>query len=270
MPKNNNQQSIYTIILIFCVIATATFRLWKPEFSTPSDNSHIEYKTILPCNDSIVAHSYKVDSILSVPRKRVDTANKKKASIGFRFSSSMDYHRGFPDLNDIQLLTASRLGIASCNDREEATERKDSLVFIGENPYYVVEELSHSIPYLVPRASRLLTEISRSFLDSLATRGLPPYKIVVTSVLRTTNDINKLKLVNVNASENSCHRHGTTFDICYNKFENVVSPKEKQVKKTWPIELKQILAEVLDDQRKKGTCYIKYEYRQACFHITAR
>ena len=30
------------------------------------------------------------------------------------------------------------------------------------------------------------------------------------------------------------------------------------------------LAEVLDDQRKMGTCYVKYEVHQSCFHITAR
>ena len=28
--------------------------------------------------------------------------------------------------------------------------------------------------------------------------------------------------------------------------------------------------EVLADQRRMGTCWVKYEYRQSCFHITCR
>jgi hypothetical protein len=30
------------------------------------------------------------------------------------------------------------------------------------------------------------------------------------------------------------------------------------------------LAEVLNDMRKQGRCYIKYEVKQSCFHITTR
>ena len=34
--------------------------------------------------------------------------------------------------------------------------------------------------------------------------------------------------------------------------------------------LKLVLSEVLRDLKKAGLCYIKYELRQGCFHITAR
>ena len=34
--------------------------------------------------------------------------------------------------------------------------------------------------------------------------------------------------------------------------------------------LKLVLAEVLRDLRKSDKCYIKYELKQGCFHITAR
>lgn len=270
MASKKDKTTISTIILILCVIIAATFRLWKPDFSHKEDNLHIEYKSNQPSKDSIISHSQKVDAILSMQRKPIKRSLERKAAIGFRFSSSTDYHKAFPDLNDIQLATASRLGVACCNNREEAIHRKDDLVYVGSNPFYEVDDLKHSIPYLIPRAARLLNEIARSFLDSLDSRGLPHYKIMVTSLLRTTEDIQKLKKINVNASENSCHRHATTFDICYNKFVKINDLDEPSSNNTWPIELKQILAEVLDDQRKQGTCYIKYEYRQACFHITAR
>ena len=54
--------------------------------------------------------------------------------------------------------------------------------------------------------------------SSLASKGLPFHRIVVSSVLRTRKDIERLRTQNVNASENSCHQYGTTFDINYNKY----------------------------------------------------
>ena len=36
------------------------------------------------------------------------------------------------------------------------------------------------------------------------------------------------------------------------------------------VRLKQILSEVLNDQRHLGRCYVKYEVKQGCFHITVR
>lgn len=220
--------------------------------------------------DSIEAHSLYVDSLLSLPRKDVGMAEKRRRPVGFRFRTTRDYQLGFPDMNDLQLATASRMGIGLIADREEALKRKDELVYVGENPFYVVDKLGYSIPYLVPRAARLLDEISRSFIDSLASRGLPFYKLFVTSVLRTQQDVNRLRRVNGNASENSCHQHGTTFDIAYNKYIPVYDPELAEKKNVWPAELKQILAEVLDDLRRRGTCYVRYEVHQSCFHITAR
>ena len=220
--------------------------------------------------DSVILHSRYVDSIMLAPRKEIVVADKRRGRRGFRFRRGIDYRLGFPDLNDVQLATAQKLGIPIIADREEAVRRKDELVYVGENPYYDIDKLSYSIPYLIPRAARLLEEISRSFVDSLATRGIPFYKPLVTSLLRTQKDVNRLRRVNCNASANSCHCYGTTFDIAYSKFIPVCDPDAEKQKTVWPAELKQILAEVIDDQRKKGTCYVRYEVHQSCFHITAR
>jgi len=149
-------------------------------------------------------------------------------------------------------------------------QRKTDLVYINDNPLYRVEHLSHSIPYLVPRAQRLLNEISRNFLDSLQCKGLPFYKLIVTSVLRTEKDVRRLQRVNGNATANSCHQYGTTFDICYNSFYRVIDPDDATKRQVWDGQLKEVLAEVLRDLRLSGACYIRYEAHQACFHITAR
>ncbi len=221
--------------------------------------------------DSITLARIHVDSLMQAPRNMPKLLNpdgtpvrNKVTSIPGRFQ---DF---FPDLNDVQLATAQRLGQESCEDREEAARRRTEYVYIGASPFYDIEHLSHSIPYLVPRAAMLLDEIGRSFLDSLASKGIPFHKMVVTSVLRTNADIKRLRRHNGNASEQSCHRFGTTFDISYNVFHRVQDPDLPPQPETWAVTLKSVLAEVLADQRRLGTCWVKYEYRQSCFHITCR
>ena len=131
---------------------------------------------------------------------------------------------------------------------------------------YVGDELIHSSPFLVEEAYNLLHDIGRNFQDSLKSKHLPAYSVIVTSVLRTDEDVDKLSRRNINASQRSVHCYGTTVDITYRRFakHDDESPDASEV------DLKAILAEVLFDLKKAGRCYVKYEVKQACFHITAR
>jgi hypothetical protein len=103
-------------------------------------------------------------------------------------------------------------------------------------------------------------------MDSLAMKRIPLHTLIVTSVLRTEDDVRRLRRVNVNASPESCHRYGTTVDICYNRFNRINKDKGQVSSAT----LKWVLSEVLRDLRKAGECYVKYEVKQGCFHITVR
>ena len=176
----------------------------------------------------------------------------------------------FHDLQDTHAESARRWGVKPVKNRMEAEKRKSELVFIGSNPYYKIDPgMSSSIPYLVPRAATVLETIARNYLDSLHIKGIPMHKILVSSVLRTDEDVEKLRRTNVNASPESCHRYGTTFDIPYNRYHTVAPPNENR-RAVQNDTLKWILAEVLRDVRKDGLCHIKYEVKQGCFHITAR
>ena len=222
-------------------------------------------------SDYILLNSYKVDTIFHNTRNNVQFTDAQGKRIKHKIKGVSGYSTVFNDLNDVQLATASRIGIPTIANREAAAQSKDKLVFIGDNPYYDVKNLTHSIPYLVPRAAICLEEIACAFMDSCVVKGLPMHKLVLTSVLRTENDVKKLRRVNANASENSCHQYGTTFDISYKHFVRVEDPQSPTNKETPASKLKLILAEVLEDQRNLGTCYVKYEYRRSsCFHITAR
>ena len=185
--------------------------------------------------------------------------------------SVTSYKDAFPDLQEIQFPAAIAGGVRPVENRAEAELRKNELLFVGGNPYYQIDSaMNRSIPYLVPKASHLLQHIGRRFLDSLAVKGIPLHKIIVTSVLRTEDDVRRLRRINGNASEQSCHRFGTTFDISYNRYHTVAPPDDPGRRAVRNDSLKFILSEVLRDVRADGHCYIKYEVKQGCFHITVR
>lgn len=188
-----------------------------------------------------------------------------------RIYSVSSYRECFSDLQDIQILAAQKWGVSPVKDRAEAERRKNELVFVGSNPYYTMDKrMARSIPYLIPRASDLLQRISRSFLDSLAIKGIPLHTLIVTSVLRTEDDVRILRQYNSNASEQSCHRFGTTFDISYSRYKTVRHPDGPERRAVRNDSLKWVLSEVLRDVREQGLCYVKHEVKQGCFHITVR
>lgn len=182
----------------------------------------------------------------------------------------ISYKRSFGDLNDIHLSSAKSIGIRPLSNRKEAENLKRGLVCILENDCYVVDSLTHSIPYLVPQAGELLTAIGKNFLDSLACKGLNPNKIIVTSVLRTKEDVKRLRKKNGNASLNSAHFYGTTFDVSWKRFKKVEDQEGRPLQDVHSDTLKLVLAEVLRDLRLAEACYVKYERKQGCFHITTR
>lgn len=186
-----------------------------------------------------------------------------------RIYSVPGFSLSFPDQNDVQLLAAQKHGVKPVIDREDAEKRKSELVYVGSNMYFHVDRLRNSIPYLVPKASVLLQDVGRSFFDSLQIKGVPLHKIIVTSVLRSKADVENLRGKNSNATQNSCHLYGTTFDVCYNRYKTVEAPDEHR-RAVRNDTLKWILAEVLRDMREAGRCYVKYEVHQGCFHITVK
>ncbi len=184
-------------------------------------------------------------------------------STGHRILSVPSYRDAFPDAQDVQIVAAERWGVRPVKNRDDAEKRKKELVYVGESPYYHVDRLSNSIPYLVPRAAILLQDIGQAFYDSLYVKDVPLNKIIVTSVLRSMDDVARLQRHNPNATERSCHLFGTTFDICYNRYHPVSQPVRDDT-------LKWVLSEVLRDKREEGRCYVKYEVKQGCFHLTVR
>lgn len=173
--------------------------------------------------------------------------------------------RVFNDSNYLHLEAARALGISPVDEPAKAWHASRPLVKIVSNPDFCVDNLTHSMPYLVPEAADLLHEIGRNFNDTLRARGGGAYRLKVTSVLRTPTTVKSLRRRNRNAVETSTHLFGTTFDISYSQFIclNDSMPRTQE-------DLKNLLGEILYELKQRGRCYIKYERKQACFHITVR
>lgn len=169
----------------------------------------------------------------------------------------------FNDSNVTQMAYAKGLGIDPITSLHKAFFTKRPVCEITSNEHYRVDTLSHSLPFLVPEAASLLDEIGAAFIDSLKARGGYGYRIKVTSLLRTPATVRALRRVNVNATDSSTHQYGTTFDISYAKFHVVDSTQRLQQE-----DLKNLLAEVLFDFRRRGRCLVKYERKSPCFHVT--
>lgn len=171
----------------------------------------------------------------------------------------------FNDSNFLQLESAKRLGIEPFDELSSFYFTKRPIVKISDTEYYKLDTLTHSIPYLVPEAADLLAEIGKNFIDSLEKRGGDSHIIKVTSLLRTPESVKKLRRRNINATDSSTHQYGTTFDISYTKFYCLDT-----LRRINEGNLKNLLAEVLNDLRESGKCYVKYERKTGCFHVTVR
>lgn len=173
--------------------------------------------------------------------------------------------KAFNDSNYLHLNAAKQIGIKPIYSLSDAWNEGERLVKLKTCRYYYLDNLTHSLPYLVPEANDLLVDIGKQFIDSLQARGGGDYRIKVTSVTRTPASVRSLKRRNQNASEESAHQYGTTFDISYSKFicDSDNKPRTQE-------DLKNLLAEIIMKEKKAGRCYVKYERKQGCFHITVR
>ena len=266
ISKNRYLQGFVVVVLLLALV-----RLVFPSVAEPrlaKNEKGLDSAEV----DSLKA--MKEDELSAAP----DTAMAGMASIFFdkdgkevkhRIFSVPHFGNTFPDQQDVQILAANQHGVAPVQNREEAEHSKGKLVYVGSNPFFYVDKLNNSIPYLVPKASVLLQDIGRAYFDSLQIKGIPLHKIIVTSILRTKDDVAKLRTRNGNATENSCHLYGTTFDICYNRYKQIQT-KDQPRRQVQNDTLKWVFSEVLRDFREKNRCYIKYEVHQGCFHITVR
>ena len=269
ITKTTYLHSFTFVVIILALVRCGIERdKYLPDYLT-SDTASIDSTEMTMAEDTTGENFIPQEEQDQAPCQPSRVAMLKDDYTPHKIFSVSSFKTAFPDTNAVHLVPAMKYGVKIVKDREDAEKRKSELVYIASSPYYSVDNLRESIPYLVPRASVLLQDIGRAFYDSLFVKGIPFQQFIVTSALRTQEDVDNLRKHNRNASENSCHRYGTTFDICYNRYK-AVQTKELPRREVRSDSLKWVLSEVLRDMRERGRCYVKYEVRQGCFHVTTR
>ena len=114
-------------------------------------------------------------------------------------------------------------------------------------------------------SKKCLDDIAKAFQYELQNTVYKNKKIHISSLLRTTTTIKKLRRSNTNSVKNSSHLHGTTFDIDYLRYSFNENLNSFDV-----IYLKDILAKVLYKFKRINRCYVTFEKNQSCFHVVVK
>jgi hypothetical protein len=198
-------------------------------------------------------------------------------------------------LNAAHVAAARSNGVGPVRDSVHlaALVRSGRLVQLPDSSrWWLLRELDQSLPYVTPGTQAALEEIGRLFHDRLHERGLPPFRLDVTSVLRTSQQQAALRRRNPNASATtSSHEFGTTLDIAYLSFaapqsldhESLVANGDAQPSQSaradlatrldslatrYAPHLEGELGAVLQQLQRKGTVLTLRERSQPVYHIT--
>ena len=177
----------------------------------------------------------------------------------------------FNDDNNAHLAAGQKYGIQPLASRDKLDSSIiNKLEKVESSKVYRVDSLTHSVPYLTPGAYDLLNTLATKFQSKLQKQGFTQYKFIVTSMLRTEDDVKRLMKVNRNATKQSSHMYATTFDITYSRFEKVDSKPDFTGKDASYKDIINILGESLKELRDDNKCYAIIERGQPCYHITVR
>ncbi|HEX8672823.1 MAG TPA: DUF5715 family protein [Longimicrobium sp.] len=188
------------------------------------------------------------------------------------------------DVNATQLVVAQSGGVRASRKAEIARLRSAGRLVELEDTtsYWVLRDLTYSVPFSTPSARGMLLEASRRFQARMDEMGLPRFRLTVTSVLRTDESQADLRQRNSNAAAGvSTHEYGTTMDISHIRFappaaEPGLPPELAQlqdslmqdVAKRHASALQGELGRVLGDMRREGKVKVMMERQQPVYHTT--
>ena len=199
--------------------------------------------------------------------------------------------RQFTNVQHLARARALGVGRELTAQRLAALEREGRLVRLENSPHWIIRESEHSQALAVPAVRAALTEIGERFHAQLAALGAPPFRLEVSSVLRTRAEQEALQQVNPNAApEESTHEHGTTFDVLYSAYAAPWEPftdisnddaswveaylrryadvSAERIAGRRALELQAILGKVLLEMQNEGKVMVTIERLQPVFHVT--
>jgi hypothetical protein len=166
-----------------------------------------------------------------------------------------------------------------------------SLVQLEDSTRHWIVRPGTSPAYVIPDLRSLLRIVGERFHERLAEMDLPPYRIEVTSALRTSARQARLRRTNANAAAGvSSHEFGTTVDVSYSAFappaelleplpeglppefgphlRRIVDLALESVSARKSRELGKIFSGVLAEAQAEGLALVIYERQQTVYHLT--
>lgn len=166
-----------------------------------------------------------------------------------------------------------------------------ALVQLDDSTRYWIVRPNAAPAHVVPHMRTLLEVLGSRFQERLAELDLPPYRIEVTSDLRTSASQARLRRSNPNAAGGvSSHEFGTTVDLSYAAFAPPAEPPEEVLIDVPPElrptlermvdlafesvsarksrELGAIFSSVLREAQVEGIALVIYERQQTVYHLT--
>jgi len=194
--------------------------------------------------------------------------------------------------NGAHVVAARSLGV-----RVDSEATRDSLLAAGrlieleDSTRFWIVRGSSSPAQIVPDLRVLLELLGERFQARLARIGLPPYRIEVTSALRTSERQERLRASNANAAAGvSSHEFGTTVDVSYAAFAppaerpaqllagvpselhahmgRIVDLALESVSARKSREMGAIFSQVLREAQAEGLALVLYERQQTVYHLT--
>ena len=132
--------------------------------------------------------------------------------------------------------------------------KKNVLKPIENNGFYIVRNLTHSKPLLLPKAIDFLDKLSILYNKKCVENNIIYRQFEITSGSRSIESVKKLGEVNENSIESSPHLKGKTIDISWRAFGG----NKDQLK---------LFISTLSELKNQRKCFVKFE-RNGCFHIT--
>jgi len=190
------------------------------------------------------------------------------------------------------LARARQLGVrVGDEDALDSLLAAGRLVELEDSTGYWIVRPDISPAYVVPDLRSLLEVLGGRFQERLAELGLPPYRMEITSALRTAEGQARLRRDNANATAGvSSHEFGTTVDLSYAAFappaevppeiiDGVASDLRPFIRRIADLafesvsgrksrELGRIFSKVLAEAQDEGIALVIYERQQTVYHLT--
>ncbi len=194
--------------------------------------------------------------------------------------------------NAAHVARARALGFRAISDEvTDSLLATGRLVQLEDSTHHWIVRRGSSPAYVVPHMRTLLEVLGTRFQERLAGMELPPYRLEVTSALRTSARQAELRRSNANAAAGvSSHEFGTTVDLSYAAFappadppgdilmnvptefvphmERIVDLALESVSARKSRELGAIFSHVLREAQSEGLALVIYERQQTVYHLT--